>query len=161
MAGGEFSILGFGEFLAAFAIGVHEAREHALEEAAKIIEKEAKRVIGTYDYDWPQLADATQTDRANKGFPPNEPLLRTGELRDSIEHTVHAEDGEADIGSDSDIAVYQELGTAGGGWGGPIPPRPFLAGAAAHKTDEVVEEMGKALVEEVLEGRAIARVLPR
>jgi len=41
---------------------------------------EAKRVIGTYDYDWPQLSPATL---AHKFF--NTPLLETGEMRDSIE----------------------------------------------------------------------------
>lgn len=51
----------------------------------------------------------------------------------------------ADSGSDENgtplvaIAVYNEFGTRGGGWGGPIPARPFLGTA----TDENRDKWGK------------------
>jgi hypothetical protein len=32
------------------------------------------RVIGTYDYKWPQLAPSTQEKRVSEGFSANEPL---------------------------------------------------------------------------------------
>lgn len=136
----ELGLLEFVAKMAALTVALEEGRHHALEEAAKVVEKEAKRVIGTYDYGWPQLADATQEDRVQKGYTPNDPLLRSGELRDSIEHKVVSRE-EAHIGSNSDIAVYQELGTDH------IPPRSFLAGAAAHKEKEVVDLIGHHVVQ--------------
>jgi phage gpG-like protein len=111
----------------------------AMEQAAVVVETEAKRVIGTYDYGWPPLAEATKADRIAQGFPEDEPLLRTGGMRDSIEHV--SSDKEAHIGSNDDKAVWQELGTSRG-----IPPRPFLAGALHHKADEVVEIIGSEVV---------------
>jgi phage gpG-like protein len=96
-----------------------KATHAALEVAAQIVEAKAKAAIGTYKYGWPQLADSTQEDRAHKGFPANEPLLRTGELRDSIQHSSNEK--EAHTGSNLDRAVWMELGTSR------MPPRPFLA----------------------------------
>jgi hypothetical protein len=41
-------------------VGLMESVQHAaLERAAQLIEFEAKRVIGTHDYNWPPLTDAT------------------------------------------------------------------------------------------------------
>jgi hypothetical protein len=145
------------EFVA-FSAGIGEtmnkANHEILEIACQVIEGEAKRVIGTYDYDWPQLAASTQAQRVHEGFPANEPLLKTGELRDSIEHTI-IDSHHAEVGSNSDIAVYQELGTAS------IPPRSFLMQAAVHKEKEVVhiaKELSKAaLLPHSLQG-AIAKI---
>lgn len=113
------------------------AQHHALEVAAQMVEKEAKRVIGTYDYGWPELADSTKEDRTAKGFSENEPLLRTGEMRDSIQHTTTTH--WAEVGSDNDKAVWQELGTAR------IPPRSFLAGAAIHEQHAIEHIVGDIL----------------
>jgi phage gpG-like protein len=119
------------------------ARHEALEVAAVIIEGEAKAVIGTYKYGWTELADSTKRDRERKGFPPNEPLLRTGELRDSIEHSAGVE--TAYVGSNLNIAVYQELGTSR------IPPRSFLMGAAVHKGKEAAIAAGAILFRPLLQ----------
>lgn len=124
---------------ATFAVYRHEV----LEEACKIVEEEAKRVIGTYDYKWEELHPATKEDRLRKGYKENEPLLREGDLRDSISHYVGFEDGY--VGSPSKIALYQELGTSSGTWGGNgIPPRSFLGGAARAKEHEIHELGAKA-----------------
>lgn len=137
----EFSLKDFAAFCAdgaALEHSIKTARRTALMIAAAAIATEAKRVLGTYDYGWPQLADATQADREKHGYPANEPLLRDGTLRDSIQWTL-VSDREAQIGSDLDIAVYQELGT------GKIPARSFLAGAAAHLEHDVVKALGKVV----------------
>lgn len=73
-----------------------------------------------------------------QGFEENEPLLRTGELRDSIEHAVGA--GEAAIGSNNDKAVWQELGTD------KIPPRSFLGSAAVENAEAVKKIVGETIV---------------
>ena len=73
------------------------------------------------------------------GFHPNEPLLRTGELRDSISTTAPVDEGRAVcgyVGSKNPIAKYQELGTPR------IPPRPFLGGAVFAKEKEILDAIG-------------------
>lgn len=148
----EFTLLGFIAELAVIQAEIKVAEREALEEGAKVIEKEAKRVIGTYDYGWPQLAETTQADRESQGYDPNEPLLRDGKLRDSIEHTI-VSDREAEIGSNEDVAVYQELGTA------TIPARSFLAGAASAKGKECAEILGAAVINTVFGGAVIGKAV--
>ena len=125
-----YSLESFARLLTTMAVTT-VAEERGLEKAAVIIETEAKRVIGTYDYGWAPLKEATVARKANG----DTPLIETGEMRDSIEHKVMGR--HAYIGSNSDIAVYQELGTA------TIPARSFLGGAAAHKGHEAAKEIGQ------------------
>lgn len=121
---GNYTLASFGAHLATIATLTTAAEKKGLEKAAQIIEDEAKRVIGTYDYGWAPLKEATIARKING----DTPLLETGEMRDSIEHTVQGR--KAEVGSNSDIAVYQELGTSR------IPARSFLGGAAVHKGKE-------------------------
>ena len=118
------------------------AFENGLGKAAQLLEEKAKETIGEY-HDavgpmpaWAELADATKADRVAQGFPEDEPLLRTGELRDSIGHEVSG--NEAWIGSDSDIAEYHEFGTSR------MPPRPIFGTALYENIDKVVDEIGHA-----------------
>lgn len=126
----------------------------ALERVAVKVEKTAKDEIGIYQEAigpfpaWPELADATKEDRLAKGFSENDPLLRTGELRDSIQHTTG--ELETQIGSDSDIMIYQELGTAR------IPPRPVLGPAAERNHDVIMAELGGAVVAGLIGQRQLA-----
>ncbi len=62
------------------------------------------------------------------------PWLRTGALRASISQHVDALD--AVVGSNSDVAEFQERGTAR------VPPRPFLAPAAARMAPELARAIG-------------------
>lgn len=126
---GDLSLLGFAALMTE-KIGELVAGDHEiLEQSAQVVETEAKRVIGTFDYGWSPLAPSTLARKAA-----NTPLLETGEMRDSIQH--NADLREAHIGSNSDKAVWQELGTIH------IPPRSFLKGALVHKADEIVEIAG-------------------
>lgn len=154
---------------AGMKVEVNHHQVKGLEKACAMLEKEAKRVIGTYDYGWPQLAGRTQRDRERQGFPPNEPLLRSGELRDAIEHQIVSEhEGEVGVPSGEShtdynggstapevgqIALWQEMGTS------TIPPRPFLAGAAAHKGEEAAEIVGEAIYM-ALAGKKLLGVIP-
>jgi len=130
----EFSLTSFAAFATGMIVEIDKAKHQALEQGAQIIETEAKRVIGTYDYGWPPLAPSTLERKSA-----DTPLLETGEMRDSIEHSINAKGDEALIGSDNDKAVWQELGTV------KIPPRPFLMGAAQHKEEEVVRVIGEQI----------------
>jgi phage gpG-like protein len=96
------------------------AAEHkALEEIGKTVEQKAKAKIGTEQPGWAPLAESTLADKGRQGYPVPAPLLRAGELRDSISHEV--EGNQVAIGSPSLLALWQELGTSRG-----IPPRSFL-----------------------------------
>jgi phage gpG-like protein len=74
---------------------------------------------------------------ANETFPARE----TGALLASI--CVYAEDDVAVIGSLSDVAVYQEFGTAH------VPPRPFLAPVAAAGGEAAAHAVGAAVADAV------------
>lgn len=134
-----FSLESFAQLLTVMA-ETTLVEKRGLEKAAKIIETEAKRVLGTYDYGWVPLKSETIARKANG----DTPLLETGEMRDSIEHTVQGR--KAEIGSNSDIAVYQELGTS------KIPARSFLAGAAIHKGKEAAHEIGLEVLSHLVTG---------
>ncbi|MDA8256526.1 MAG: hypothetical protein M0Z99_12950 [Betaproteobacteria bacterium] len=146
------SPLAFALHLAERAAVIDRAAHSALNEASKVIEKAAKDQIGHYQAaigpfpEWQELSASTKQDRISQGYSENEPLLRAGDLRDSITHEVSGL--EAVIGSDSDIASYQELGTS------TIPPRPFLGPAAIKSRKRVEEILGAAVVGAMLYGDA-------
>lgn len=135
----EFSILGLAGFFGGAVVRYETEKAEALKEAAKVVRTESQRVIGTYDYAWPELAESTKDDRVRQGYDPDEPLLRTGEMRDSIEIgpiTGGRFDTSIEVGSDNDKAVWQELGTDR------IPARSFLWYAALEKEPEVIKILG-------------------
>lgn len=134
----EFSSLsGFATFMTGAVAEAEHAAHSALEHAAVVVEKEAKRVLGTYDYNWPQLAESTQEQRLAQGYSENEPGLRSGAMRDSIEYTVGH--NEAQVGSNDKHLVYFELGTS------KQQPRSVLMQAALHKEKEVHALIGGAV----------------
>ncbi|MDP3553083.1 HK97 gp10 family phage protein [Methylocystis sp.] len=113
-----------------------EAEGEGIVKACKLVQQTAKSYIGNYNHpgNWAQLAEATQADRVRQGFPANEPLLRTGDLRDSIAIDAPHRNGREVFGyvfSNNPIARYQELGTVS------IPPRPFLSTAAMECEPQV------------------------
>ncbi len=65
------------------------------------------------------------------------PWLRAGALRDSI--AAQADGSDAVVGSPSEVARYQEQGTAA------VPPRPFLAPVAAERADGIAAALGAAV----------------
>lgn len=147
------SISGFVMHLAAAELALRAGEHRALEAAAKLIEKEAKAEIGAYQPEvgpfvaWAALADSTVKDRVHQGFAPDEPLLRTGGLRDSIGHEIAG--SEAAVGSTSDVMVYQELGTSR------MPPRPVLGPAAYKNLEKVGKLLGSHVVAAILFGEVV------
>ena len=55
-----------------------------LERAGVMVEEEAKRVLGDYEYGWAPLSPYTIAKKATG----DSPGLETGEMRDSVYHTV-------------------------------------------------------------------------
>lgn len=121
--------------------------EATLSVAATYIEEEAKRKFGIKQdpvgpfNGWKDLAEATQEDRIQKGYEPNNPLYRTGDLMNSIHHKV--EGNEAVVGSDDERMVWQELGTPDAKH--PIPPRPVLGPAAFQSKAKVQKLIAKGV----------------
>lgn len=113
---------------------------HALGEA---IRDRAKEKIGEYQPSshgfnaWAPLEQSTMDQRVSKGYTANDPLDRTGELRDSI--SMRSDGNGAIIGSPLEIALYQENGTEH------IPPRPFLGPAAGEVMDSAPERIVKVI----------------
>ena len=139
-------IASFVKHMQTVAITQQTAARRGLNNAAKIVEKQAKAKIGEYQEQtgpfiaWAELAESTKADRVRQGYSENDPLLRSGEMRDSIGTAMSLDGMEVQIGSDSDIAVYQELGTKH------IPPRSFLGGAVSDKLPEIGQAIGREFV---------------
>jgi len=132
------------------AAGIEKEIGHGLERAAQAIETTAKEEIGTYQDAagpfpaWAPLAESTVADRIAKGFTPDDPLLRTGDLRDSIIHEV--EGLEATIGSTDEKMEYMEFGTI------KMPPRPVMGPALFHNAEKVQKLIGNAAVSVMVGG---------
>ena len=116
----------------------------AMEISAIAVTGEAKSIIGHYQRDnmggsepWAELKDSTKADRLAKGYSENDPLLRSGELWESIQ--FEASGNEFIVGSDDPISLYQELGTPR------IPPRPFLAPALYRNIPTIMHNIGEAI----------------
>ncbi len=140
----EMTLLDAAIRMAAAEIAIRVNAHEALERVAVKVEATAKAEIGEYQdaigpfQNWAELADSTKEDRVRKGYTENDPLLRSGELRNSIGHETS--DLETVIGSTSDIMVYQEFGTSR------IPPRPVMGPAAERNRDYILAELGGAVV---------------
>lgn len=124
----------FAAHLAAMIAAEQAAKHEALEEAAQIIETKAKSFMGNYGAGtWPPLKPATIERKATG----DSPLLETGELKGSIEHTVVGD--HAYVGSNNQKAIWQFNGTS------KIPPRDPLVPAAMQSEAEVTAKVGKII----------------
>jgi hypothetical protein len=112
-----------------------------IRQACQMVADEAKRVLGTAGYNWPQLSAETLAHKMMPGM-----LLETGDLRSSIKWSAEGLEGR--VGSDSDKAVWHELGTK------KIPPRTFLVGAAMAMEDKI-HKMAVAAVKSVISGGSL------
>jgi HK97 gp10 family phage protein len=124
-----FSILEFLAEIPAIERDLHAAGPKIVEAACKIVQKKAKAAIGKEHEMWAPLAESTIADKQKHGFATPKPLLRTGELRDSIEYTVNGNEGC--VGTDNKAAPFLEFGTSR------MPPRSFLRSAAISSEDKI------------------------
>lgn len=109
-----------------------------------------KARFGVQGEGWPDLAPDTQQQRVRLGFAADEPLLRTGALRDA--YTIWSDVGthEVIIGvpPESDqaaVAEAQEFGTD------TIPPRPVLGPVVMEKGHLLPDGIGR-VVERAIKG---------
>lgn len=146
----------FGQFamhLATLQAGVALELHRGLKRVAVAVDQTAKSEFGEYQPAigpfpaWAPLAEATKTERERLGYAPDEPLRRSGELRDSVGNEVSGH--EAAVGSTSDVMVWQELGND------TIPPRPVLGPALERNHELIRRVLGRALVTGLLGGSAI------
>lgn len=134
----------FARHLARMAAAGDAVSSHIVKKAATLVQKDAQDRIGEYQDGgngfpaWANLAESTIADRIRKGFSPDEPLLRTGELRGSIE--VEVSGSEAVVATADIVALYQEQGTEH------IPPRPFLGPAAADSQKTIGASVAAILI---------------
>jgi hypothetical protein len=108
----------------------------------------AAEFIGHELPEWQALAPSTIAEKEALGYTgqvsATDPLLRTGEMRDSIK--VEVEGLEMAVGSHDKVAADQEIGTSR------IPPRPFLALAAMRSIDYAAEVLGETAVALLMPG---------
>lgn len=71
------------------------------------------------------------------------PLVKTGRLMNSIEHSVDAPEQSVYIGTNVDYAIYHEFGTSRG-----IPAKHFLQAGASIHAAEYKEMLERKLEEE-------------
>ena len=149
----QYSLTSFVAHLAEMQVTTILALRAGLHVVASHIEKDAKEKIGHYQDAtgpfgaWEPLAESTEDEKARLGYPTDAPLLRSGDLRDSIQHEVAGL--EAVVGSKSEIAAYQEFGTDR------IPPRPFIGPAAFENKDKIQRILGEATVIGLSKGGSI------
>jgi hypothetical protein len=142
------------------AVELEAAYAASMEAGALVVDAAAKVEFGHYQREdmgeltqWAELKDATKQTHiqaivdgeAAADAGENTPLLVKGDLRESIQQEAGPK--EFAVGSESEIMVYQELGTPEG-----IPPRPVLA-TALYRNAEVVANLVGQAVEETIAGK--------
>ena len=103
----------------------------------------SKQMVGQELPIWPPLAPSTVAEKQKLGYggqvSATDPLLRTGELRDSIQPVVHLgmEGVVGEVGTDVPYAGDQEHGTSR------IPPRPFISPPFITMAPRAVAALGE------------------
>lgn len=127
----------FARFIENIALKQQGVATIAADVAAHALHKNALKIYGDSTKLAP-LAQATQDDRVAKGYSPNDPLLRTGELlKDSLE--MGHEGPVAGIGSAEPVHMYHEYGYVNARTGRAVPPRPVFREAMVESAPEIGE----------------------
>ncbi len=90
--------------------------------------------VGPYQA-WPQLAQVTQDDRVSLGYTPNDPLVRSGELRESVKYKSGWR--WAEVGTNNKVMLYHELGSSDGRH----PPQRAIFGPVLLENEEKFKDM--------------------
>jgi phage gpG-like protein len=132
----------FATHLQLLAIEGKIVRRGIVEAGAQEVQDTARGMIGFYHDDphWPELSPEYEAAKVKAGYEADAPLLRTGEMRDSITHSISLDGNSATIGTDDQKMVWHELGTDR------MPPRPVMSPAGAHSAPRIVHMATKAAV---------------
>lgn len=104
---------------------------HTFGDMAKRI---ARDMLGTYQPDWPALSPETL-----KQWPSDTPLLRWGNLRNSIDYSVDESALTVTLGTDDPMGMAHEIGSS------TEPPRPYLSPAVAQAARELPMALRRAI----------------
>jgi hypothetical protein len=136
-----------------------ETRPAAMEAAAPtgikaacdVVLEATRENIGVYQRsdthpfeEWPELSEATKADRLAHGYSENDPLLRSGGMRDTYEISVAGTHGA--VGSDDMIAFWQEFGTTS------IPARSHVGMAGARNEERCSYMMAEPVIAALVGG---------
>lgn len=115
----------FAAILGRVALGIEPMMVRILQEEGEGMVMTIREKLGQYQPGWPQLSERTMSERSAAGYPSDQPLLVTGEYRDSFQAVVDSDGGAAvlHLGSDARDAAAHELGNPMTG----EPPREILA----------------------------------
>jgi len=136
----------FGEFalhLAGLQVAAVSALENGLDKSIALIERDARAEFGEYQGAvgphpaWPELADSTKENRVSQGYTENDPLLRSGHLRDQTQREREGLVGV--VGNTDPVMAYQEFGTS------KIPARPVYGPALYKNIDNIQRLAGSAI----------------
>lgn len=142
-------------------VGSYERREkNLLEIVGRFVTIQSKSIIGHRQYVpgfaiWADLAESTKQEKEKLGYGNAgndwQPLLRTGEMRDSISYSVELH--QVHIGSTSEIMVYQEKGTFF------IPARPVLSLTMYKEKQKLQQAVGDFMLTWIMDTRAKGKVV--
>ena len=152
-----FTLLGFIAELETIKADMEHLPMAIAMRAGAAVAKKARAQIGREHEEWPALAAATVADKMRHGYKAPAPLLRSGELRDSISWTAQpTRDGaEVAIGSDLEVALWQEMGTS------KIPPRSFLRSSLISMEPKIIKLAARMAASTLSGGRPQQRTAAR
>jgi len=145
----EFKSFGaFAVFLGRLSVDSTALTGEVAEEIGKVVEARAKGEIGHYQpggggfEPWAPLTQATELRKVAMDYPINSPLLGSGEMRDSISHTVVRRmlGATVVVGSTDEKMIYHEVGTS------KMPPRPVIGPAMFHAKEDIEKIARDALL---------------
>jgi len=96
---------------------------------------------GHYQSGWKELSPFTIADKEASNWPSPSPLLRSGDMAESIHRVIDPIELGVVIGSNDKKALWQEMGTV------KIPPRPFLALGMQNSIPYAVDIFNEIAVE--------------
>lgn len=117
------SLLSFAKFTEMRSVEANPILSSAVGAAATGIYNKTQEIFGNRDK-LRSLTPYTQAERTQKGYSPNEPLVRDGTLKKSIE--VMHEGLVAGVGSPDPRMQWHELGYVSIKFNKSVPPRPVL-----------------------------------
>lgn len=141
MGGLEMTFEEFEAHLAKAVATVVPRLEIGLDKVGQLAESIAAELPGHYQPGWAPLAESTLEDKREKGFPVPSPLKRTGAMAESYKKDIDLATLTLVIGSESPVALYQEMGTSRG-----IPPRPVCEPALKNSLPYAADVFGMIAV---------------